>query len=46
MRIGQGIRVFERANWQRKARTPTWLRRAESEKRPASVPERKVTEKW
>jgi hypothetical protein len=46
MRIGQGFRVFDRESWQRKTREPTWLRRAESEKRPAPPADRKVSEKW
>jgi len=33
MRDGEGPRVFDRANWQRKARPPTWFQRTEIEKR-------------
>jgi hypothetical protein len=46
MRNGVGFRVFDRANWQRKARTPAWYRRAESEKRSTPPTDQKVSEKW
>jgi hypothetical protein len=38
MEDGKLSRVFDRANWQRKARPPTWFQRAEIEK-PTAHPE-------
>jgi hypothetical protein len=34
MRTGEGLRVLHRENLRRTARVPTWLPRAETEKRP------------
>jgi hypothetical protein len=44
MRDGERNRVFDRANWQRKARPPTWFQRAEIEKSPELSPTPKRTE--
>ena len=44
MRLGDGFRLFDRADWRRKVRVPTSTRRAENEKRPVVLPERKGTE--
>jgi len=46
MRPGQGFRVFDRADWRRKARVPDLAQRAEIEKRPSQVADRKTQEKW
>jgi hypothetical protein len=43
---GQGLRVFDRENWQRKARPPTWFQRAEIEKRSLPTANSPTTEKW
>jgi len=44
MRDREGNRVFDRANWQRKARPPTWFQRAEIEKAPELSSTSKTTE--
>jgi len=44
MRSGERSSVFDRTNWERKTRAPSWYRRAELEKHPAPEVERKATE--
>jgi len=44
MRPGKEHRVFDRANWRRKARAPLWMRREETERVPAAVDSRKPLE--
>jgi len=46
MRDGEGFRVFDRENWQRKVRTPAWFQRAESEKRTAPTADPKAGKEW
>ena len=46
MRPGQEIRVFDRDDWRRKVRVPSWARREENGSNPTSSADRKVTEKW
>jgi hypothetical protein len=44
MRDGEEFRVFDRANWQRKARPPTWFQRTEIEKHSLRNEELKARE--
>ncbi len=44
MQSGEGLRVFDRANWQRKTRPPAWFQRAEIEKRSSRPADPKPTE--
>jgi hypothetical protein len=46
MRPGQGIRVFDRADWRRKVRLPARLRREASGGSSENLTDRKTTEKW
>jgi len=46
MRQSEGIRLFDRADWNRKIRVPEWQRHPESEKRPGPVEDLKTSEKW
>jgi hypothetical protein len=47
MRTVTGFRMFDRADWRRKARSPKGLHRMELEKLRAGTPtDRKTTEKW
>jgi len=46
MKPGEGIRVFDRESWRRKARVPEWLRREENEKQDLLLANQKAMEKW
>jgi hypothetical protein len=46
MQAGEGIRVFDRESWRRKARVPEWLRREENEKQALLLENPKAMEKW
>ena len=35
LRADEGFRVFDRANWRRKARAPTWRRHGEEDSSPS-----------
>jgi len=46
MRSGETLRVFDRTNWRRKARVPSWLRSSETEKLTAASRDAKHLKGW
>jgi ribosomal protein L32E len=46
MRSEESLRVFDRANWRRKARVPTWRKPGGNEMAAAPRPETKTPKEW
>ncbi len=46
MRLGNGVRLFDRAEWRRKTRVPDRLRHGKSEERRSQTEDRKAPGKW
>jgi len=46
MRLSEGVRVFERADWRRKVRMPERMRREQDRKSVSSPADSSTTGKW